>query len=79
MGRHKMTEEEKGQKRAEKRQAYSVVTNHLRYLSYSELEDVISLSQRFMREKLGREELRLIKEKELIEQRLLKLKKGPNA
>jgi hypothetical protein len=39
-----MTEAERGQKRAEKRQAFSVVTNHLKYLSYPELEDVISLS-----------------------------------
>ncbi|GAB6394493.1 MAG: hypothetical protein MdMp024_0805 [Bacteroidales bacterium] len=74
MGRPRMTEAERGQKRAEKRQAFSVVTNHLKYLSYPELEDVISLSQRFKREKLGKEELRLIKEKEMIDQRLQKLK-----
>jgi aminoglycoside N3'-acetyltransferase len=69
-----MTEEEKIAKRLTKEQAFDVVAKHLKHLSFAELEEVIALSLRYKKEKLGKEELRLIKEKEIIEQQLQKLK-----
>ncbi|GHT29604.1 hypothetical protein AGMMS49574_06820 [Bacteroidia bacterium] len=74
MARHKLSEEEKIARRAAKKQAYDIVAKHLKHLTFAELEDVIALSYRCKKEKLGKEELRLIKEKEEIEQQLLKLK-----
>ncbi|MDR1402356.1 MAG: hypothetical protein LBJ60_01460 [Tannerellaceae bacterium] len=74
MARKKMTEEEKVAKRAVKEQAFDFVPKGLKYLSYSELEEVITLAARLKKEKLGKEELRLIKEKERIEQQLKRLK-----
>ncbi|MDR1091585.1 MAG: hypothetical protein LBL79_10960 [Prevotella sp.] len=74
MARHRMTEEEKIAKRLTKEQAFDVVAKHLKHLSFAELEEVIALSLRYKKEKLGKEELRLIKEKEIIEQQLQKLK-----
>lgn len=52
----------------------SIVKSHLRGLSYSELEDVIAWAERFRNEKVGVEELRLLKEKEKVEQKLKNLK-----
>jgi hypothetical protein len=69
-----MTEEEKIAKRLSKEQAFDVVAKHLKHLSFAELEEIVALSLRYKKEKLGKEELRLIKEKEIIEQQLLKLK-----
>jgi hypothetical protein len=74
MARHKLTEEEKIAKRLAKKQAFDVVAKHLKHLSYAELEEVVALSLRYKKEKLGKEELRLIKEKEVIEVQLQKLK-----
>ncbi|MDH6306913.1 hypothetical protein M2459_003460 [Parabacteroides sp. PF5-5] len=65
----------KGQTNMVKKEtAYKEVKNHLKYLSFSELEDVIAYALRYKKEKLGNEELRLIKEKEEIEQKLQELK-----
>jgi hypothetical protein len=74
MARKKMTEEEKVAKRAVKEQAFDMLSKGLKYLTYSELDEVIALSMRYKKEKLGKEELRLIKEKERIELELKKLK-----
>jgi hypothetical protein len=74
MARHKLTEEEKAARRLSKEQAFDTVAKHLKHLSFAELEEVIALSLRYKREKIGKEELRLIKEKEVIEQQLQKLK-----
>ncbi|MDR3142375.1 MAG: hypothetical protein LBU37_11725 [Tannerellaceae bacterium] len=74
MARKKMTEEEKLTKRAMKEQGFDVLAKGLKYLSYAELDELIALSARYKKEKLGKEELRLIKEKEKIELELKKLK-----
>ncbi|MDR2475277.1 MAG: hypothetical protein LBD45_05415 [Bacteroidales bacterium] len=74
MARRKMTEEEKVDRRIAKQQAFEVVEKHLKYLTYAELDDIIAIAQRNKKEQLGKEELRLIKEKESIEQQLQKLK-----
>jgi hypothetical protein len=74
MARKKMTEAEKLAKRAMKEQGFDVLAKGLKYLTYSELDGIIALAMRYKKEKLGKEELRLIKEKERIEQELKKLK-----
>ncbi|MDR1919844.1 MAG: hypothetical protein LBQ65_09400 [Tannerellaceae bacterium] len=74
MARQKLTEEEKLARRLSKAQAFDTVTRHLKHLSFPELEDVIALAHRYKKEQLGKEELKLIKEKEEIEQKLIKLK-----
>jgi hypothetical protein len=74
MARHKLTEEEKLAKRMSKAQAFDIVAKHLKHLSFRELEDVVALALRYKKEQLGKEELRLIKEKEVIDQKLQKLK-----
>jgi aminoglycoside N3'-acetyltransferase len=74
MARHKMTEEEKIARRLAKQQAFDTVEKHLKHLTFAELDEVIALAQRYKKEQLGREELRLIKEKEVIELQLQKLK-----
>jgi hypothetical protein len=74
MARRRLTEEEKIAKRLSKEQAFDTVAQHLKHLSFAELEEVVALSLRYKKEKLGKEELRLIKEKEIIEQQLQKLK-----
>jgi len=74
MARKKMTEEQKAARRAAKENALQFVSSNLKYLSFAELEEVIALSMRYKKEKLGKEELRLIKEKEKIEQQINKLK-----
>ncbi|MDR1203590.1 MAG: hypothetical protein LBL58_18435 [Tannerellaceae bacterium] len=74
MARKKMTEEEKVAKRAVKEQAFDILSKGLKYLTYSELDEVIALAMRYKKDKLGKEEIRLIKEKEKIEQQLKKLK-----
>ncbi len=57
-----------------KSEALKLVKASLKHLSFAELEDVIALAYRYKKEKLGNEELRLIKEKEEIEQKLQELK-----
>ncbi|MDR1555517.1 MAG: hypothetical protein LBS88_00605 [Tannerellaceae bacterium] len=74
MARKKLTEEEKNLRRLSKKQPFDTVAKHLKYLSFAELEEVVALSLRYKKEKLGIEELRLIKEREVIEQQLQKLK-----
>jgi hypothetical protein len=75
MARQKMSEEEKAARRMAKTQAFEVVNKSLKHLSYQELEAVIAFANRYKKEQIGKEELRLIKEKEQIEQKLLELKK----
>lgn len=77
----KMSDEAKAAMRAKreanklgKESAFNVVASNLKLLSYEELENTIGLALRYKKEKLGEEELRLIKEKEEIEQRLQELK-----
>lgn len=77
-----MTEEQKAAMRAKrlankqgKQNAFNLVATNLKHLSFSELTSVIGLAQHERKNKLGDEELKLIKEKEEIEQRLQKLKK----
>ncbi|OAV75180.1 hypothetical protein Barb7_01222 [Bacteroidales bacterium Barb7] len=82
----KMSEEAKFAMRA-KREAlkdgrdsgFSVVISSLKQLNFEELDKVIALAARLKKEKLGEEELRLIKEKEDIELRLQRLKENGNA
>ncbi|MDR0429333.1 MAG: hypothetical protein LBH58_02500 [Tannerellaceae bacterium] len=74
MARKRMTEEEKAARKAVKEQGFELVSKGLKYLSFLELEEVIALALRYKKEKLGKEELRLIKEKEDIELKLKKLK-----
>lgn len=74
MARKKMTEEEKVAKKAVRENAFKVIASSLKYLSFAELEEVIALAYRAKKEKMGKEELRLIKEKEKIDQQLMKLK-----
>lgn len=77
----KMTEEAKAAMRAKREanklgreSAFNLVASNLKLLSYEELDNSIALALRYRKEKLGEEELRLIKEKEEIELRLQKLK-----
>jgi hypothetical protein len=74
MARQKLTEDQKIAKRLAKKQAFDIVIKHLKHLTYAELEEVVALSLRHKKEKLGKEELRLIKEKEVIDLQLQKLK-----
>ncbi|MDH6358595.1 hypothetical protein [Parabacteroides sp. PF5-9] len=76
-----MTEAQKAAMRAKKEArklgketAFSMINTNLKYLSFSELEHIIALASRMKKEKLGDEELKLIKEMEEIELRLKKLK-----
>ena len=78
----KMTEEQKAAMRAKrlankmgKDSAYHSVVTNLKHLSYSELTNAIALALRYRKEKIGEEELRLIKEKEELELKLKNLKK----
>ncbi|MDR1881044.1 MAG: hypothetical protein LBQ78_08930 [Tannerellaceae bacterium] len=57
-----------------KENAVKAIKSNLKHLSFAELESFIALAQRYKKEKLGEEELRLIKEKERIEQELTELK-----
>ncbi|MDL2221210.1 hypothetical protein LJC35_01495 [Parabacteroides sp. OttesenSCG-928-N08] len=77
----KMTEEQKAAMRAKrlankmgKDSAFHAVAMNLKHLSYVELTNAIALAVRYRKEKLGEEELRLIKEKEELELQLNKLK-----
>jgi hypothetical protein len=74
MARHKLTEEEKNARRLSKAQAFETVAKNLKHLSYPELEEVVALTLRYKKKQLGDEELRLIKAKEQIEQKLQQLK-----
>lgn len=74
MARKKLSEEEKAVRKAARENAFNFVSSNLKYLSFAELEEVIALSYRFKKEKMGKEELRLIKEKEKIELQIKKLK-----
>lgn len=77
----KMTEEAKAAMRAKreanklgKESAFNLVASNLKLLSFEDLENTIGLALRYKKEKMGEEELRLIKEKEEIEIKLKKLK-----
>ncbi len=77
----KMTDEQKAAMRANrianrtgKESAFRLVVTNLKHLSYFELNNAIALAHRFRKEKMGTEELRLIKEKEELDLQLKKLK-----
>lgn len=77
----KMTEEAKAAMRAKRRanklgreSAFNLVATNLKLLDFEELDNAIALALRYKKEKMGEEELRLIKEKEAIELKLNKLK-----
>lgn len=77
----KMTEEAKAAMRAKREanklgreSAFNLVATNLKLLNFEELENSVALALRYKKEKMGEEELRLIKEKEEIEMRLQKLK-----
>lgn len=59
-----------------KESAFNAVASNLKFLSFDELENTISLALRFKKEKMGEEELRLIREKEEIEMKLQRLKEA---
>ncbi|MDH6343448.1 hypothetical protein M2480_001939 [Parabacteroides sp. PFB2-12] len=77
----KMSDEAKAAMRAKraanklgKQSAFNLVATNLKLLEFDELDNAIALAHRYKREKVGEVELRLIKEKEEIEQKLLRLK-----
>lgn len=77
----KMTEEAKAAMRAKREanklgreSAFNLVATNLKFLSFQELDNAVALAMRYRKEKMGEEELRLIKEKEEIELKLQKLK-----
>jgi len=77
----KMTEEAKAAMRAKreanklgKESAFNLVATNLKLLNFEDLENTIGLALRYKKEKMGEEELRLIKEREEIEMKLQKLK-----
>lgn len=77
----KMTDEAKAAMRAKraanktgKESAFNTVALNLKLLSFEDLENTIGLALRYKKEKMGEEELRLIKEREEIELKLQKLK-----
>jgi len=79
----KMTDEAKAAMRAKREanklgreSAFNLVATNLKLLNFEELENSIALALRYKKEKMGEEELRLIKEKEEIELRLQKLKEN---
>ena len=57
-----------------KKSPFSIVKINLKHLTYEELNDVIAWAMRYRKEKLGEEELRLLKEKESLDLRLKELK-----
>ncbi|MDH6534034.1 hypothetical protein D0T51_03385 [Parabacteroides sp. 52] len=81
----KMSEEAKAAMRAKrqanklgKETAFNLVAGNLKHLSFEELDSSIALALRYKKEKMGEEELRLIKVKEEIELKLQKLKELDN-
>lgn len=70
-----MDNKRKSTRKSAKPTSLKMVKSNLKHLSYDELEEVAGLLMRYRKEKLGNEELRLIKEKEQVEQRLKELKK----
>ena len=76
-----MTEAQKIAMRAKRRankegkaNAFDTIASNLKYLSFSELEDITELALLERRKKLDSEETRLLKEKEEIETQIRKLK-----
>ena len=61
-------------KRQTKKNSTQSVINGMKGLTFSELDTVIAQALRFRKEKMGNEELRLIKEREEIEMQIKKLK-----
>ncbi|MDH6535679.1 hypothetical protein D0T51_11025 [Parabacteroides sp. 52] len=68
MTRQKMTKKETS------KSPFNIVKRNLKHLTFDELEEIIAYAMRFRKNKLGEEELRLIKEKEVVEQKLKGLK-----
>ncbi len=54
--------------------AFKEIKANLKYLSFAELEKIIGYANRYKKEKLGVEEMRLIKQREQIEQKIQELK-----
>ena len=75
MARKKLSSEEKAVRKAARENAFKFMTANLKYLSFAELDELIALADKAKKDKLGKEELRLIKEKEKIEQQIQKLKR----
>jgi len=61
-------------KQTSKKAPFRIVKLNLKHLTYDELNQIIALAMRYRKEKLGEEELRLIKEKEALDQRIKRLK-----
>ncbi|MDH6343951.1 hypothetical protein M2480_002690 [Parabacteroides sp. PFB2-12] len=57
-----------------KQEPIRLVKRYLKHLSFDELETVIGWAERYRKEKLGNEELQLIKQKEQLELKLRELK-----
>lgn len=74
MARKKMTLEEKAAKKVARENASKFITSNLKYLSFAQLDEVVELAEKMKKDKMGKEESRLIKEKERIEQQIQKLK-----
>jgi hypothetical protein len=79
----KMSDEAKAAMRAKreankfgKESAFNAVASNLKFLTFDELESTIGLALRYKKEKIGEEELRLIREKEEIELKLERLKEA---
>ncbi|MDL2244899.1 hypothetical protein LJC54_05275 [Parabacteroides sp. OttesenSCG-928-J18] len=51
-----------------------LVKRYLKHLTFDELGTVIAWAERYRKEKIGNEELQLIKQKEQLEQKLKELK-----
>ena len=75
MARKKLSSEEKAIRKAARENAFKFMSSNLKYLSFAELDELIALADKAKKDKLGKEELRLIKEKEKIEQQIQKLKR----
>jgi len=68
-----MEQAKKKVKKTSRKSPIEIVKTNLKRLSYSELEKILELAKRYRNEKIGNEELRLIKEKEELELKLKNL------
>lgn len=64
----------KTSQRTRKQDPSKVVRRYMKHLTFDELEQVIAWAERYRKEKLGAEELQLIREKEKLEQKIKELK-----
>lgn len=61
-------------RKVEQKSPYRIVKLNLKRLSYTELEQILELAMRYRKEKMGNEELRLMREKEELEMKIKDLK-----